>query len=370
MTVPPEPRDRDCEHEIADLVRGRPVVPSRPAAFVATALVHRMAPLVVHAGVASRLPPREASRLVERARSEAVLAELRDRELARVLDAFHAAGVRPLVMKGAHLALTHYPESYLRPRDDADLLIAHGDRDRVTALLERVGYARLPNITGDIVHGQMLFGRTENITVVLDVHWRIASPRIAADLLSFDELTADPVDLPRLGAGARGPRPVHALALACIHQAAHHAGQELLLWMHDIHLLVSRFTPAEIGEFCDLVVTRRMARVCSSAIAAAAGYFPGDGMDALLVRLPPPGGDEPTAFLVEPRTPLVQLASDLSATRGSSERLRLLLAHLFPPPSYMRHAYGVSTNALLPVLYGYRIARGAGRWLRGKPAAD
>ncbi len=357
--------DRVSEHEIAAVVRGGALVPSNPASFVAMALRHRMAPLLVHAGVASRLPRDEGARLVEHARHELVVAELRDRELARVLALLDAAGLRPLVVKGAHLAHTCYPESYLRPRDDTDLLLPRADAARLTAVLARAGYRRLPDITADVVHGQVLFERAENVSVVLDVHWQIASPRIAAGLLSYDELMIHAVDLPRLGEGARAPAPVHALALACIHQAAHHSGHELLLWMYDIHLIGSRFTPADSGEFCSLAFDRKMARLCAHAIAAAAEFFPFDCCAALLERLAAAGSHEPTAFLVEPRTPLAQLASDLSVTRTPAARFRLLLAHLFPPPAYMRHAYGVSTTALLPLFYGHRIARGAGRWLRG-----
>lgn len=364
MSVPIHVRDEVSEHELADVVCGRDVVPSKPASFVAAALRHRMAPLAVRAGAPSRLPKAEAALLVEHARAEAVIAELRDRELARALAALHAAGLRPLVMKGAHLAHTHYPESYLRPRDDTDVLVPRAECPRLAQVLERAGYARLPEITGDVVHGQMLFARTVNVPVLLDVHWRIASPRVAADLLSYDDLSAHAVDVPRLGEGTMVPSPVYALALAAIHQSAHHAGHDLLLWMHDIHLIASHFTPAEVDEFCDLAADRRITRLCRHAIAAAAEYFPGPTAAALLARLAGARQDEPSAFLVEPRTPLAQLASDLSATRGSAQRLRLVLAHLFPPPAYMRHAFGVGTPALLPLLYGYRIVRGAGRWLR------
>jgi hypothetical protein len=366
MSAAPPIRDRVSEHEIAGIVLGEPTVPSNPPSFVATALRHRMAPLLVHAGAASRLPQADAARLVEEARNEAVLSELRDRELCRVLAALRADGLRVLVMKGAHLAQSHYDESCLRPRDDADLLIERVECEPLSEALARIGYAHLPDITGDVVHGQMVFGRTANIPVVLDVHWRVASPRIAAGLLSFEELTRRAVDLPRLGPGARGPAPVHALALACIHQSAHHPGHELLLWMYDIYLLVSRFGAAEIDEFAAMAVERRMARMCAHAVSGATGYFPASNADALLKKLAVADEDEPTAFLVNARSPMRQLASDLAATREWSARARLLFAHLFPPPAYMRHTYGVSSAALLPWLYGYRIARGAGRWLRGK----
>ncbi len=363
---PPVARDRASEHEIAALVRGDAIAPSNPGSFVAMAIRHRMAPLLVRAGAAARLPRPDAERLLDEARTEAAVDELRDRELCRVLCVLRDDGIGVLVMKGAHLAHTCYPESYLRPRDDADLLIAPADRDRVPGVLARAGYERLPDISGDVVHGQMLFGRCEHVPVVLDVHWRAAGPRLAAGLLSFAELDRRAVDLPRLGPCARGPAPVHALALACIHQAAHHPGHDLLLWMYDASLLLSRFSDQEMDEFASLAIERRMARICAYTVRASAEYFPGARADLLLEKLSAATAAEPTAFLIMERTPLAQLASDLAATPGWIGRGRLLLGHLFPPPAYMRHAFGVSSPALLPFAYGYRIARGAGRWVLGK----
>jgi hypothetical protein len=47
---------------------------------------------------------------------EAVRDTLRVRELVRVVSALEAHGCAPVVFKGAALALTHYPDSWLRPR--------------------------------------------------------------------------------------------------------------------------------------------------------------------------------------------------------------------------------------------------------------
>jgi hypothetical protein len=366
MTHTPH-RDRSSEHEIAAILMGARLVPSNPSSFVDMALCHRMAPLLVHVGLEDRLPEREAARLLDQARAEAAIDEVRRRELCRVLCALRADGIDVLVTKGAHLACTCYAESHLRPRDDADLLVAPGDRSRVAGALARVGYAHLPDISGDVVHGQLLFGRRDNVPVVLDVHWRVTGPRVAADLLTFEELWRRAVDLPRLGPCARGPAPVDALALACIHQAAHHPEHDLLLWSHDAWLLLAGFSDAEADAFCALAIERQMTRICAYTVAESAAYFPTPRSSRVLERLRAAGGDEPTAFLVHERTPLQQLTSDLATTRGWIARGRLILGHLFPPPAYMRHAYGVPTAAL-PLAYGYRIVRGAGRWLvRGGP---
>jgi hypothetical protein len=327
-----------------------------------------MAPLLVHAGIADRLPDLESARLRDEARMEAAVEEVRRRELCRVLCALRAEGIDVLVTKGAHLAHTCYAESHLRPRDDADLLVAPGDRSRVAGALEGIGYERLPDITGDAVHGQMLFGRRDHVPVVLDVHWRIAGPRLAADLLSFEELRRRAVELPRLGPCARGPASVDALALACIHQAAHHLEHHLLLWTHDAWLLLSGLSDEEVEAFCAMAIDRRMTRVCAYTVNECARYFPSPRVGRVLARLHVARRHEPTGFLVGERTPLRQLGSDLAATRGWIARGQLIAGHLFPPSAYMRHTYRVPT-AVLPLAYVYRIVRGAGRWLVGKRPA-
>ena len=58
------------------------------------------------------------------------------------------------------------------------------------------------------------------------------------------------------------------------------------------------------------------------------------------------------------------LISDLRALSGWPSRLRLLREHIFPPRAYMRAAYGTTTDGWLPVLYIWRVARGAAQWCR------
>lgn len=359
-------RDWTSEEEIAAVLRGEPRPPLNPASFVNMAICHRMAPLLVSAGAAKLLPSGQAERLVEEARAWTVKNALRDRELRRVLSALAAEGLEVLLMKGAHLAHSHYRSPHLRPCDDADLLVRRGDLDRIGVVLAREGYRRQHHFTGDTVLGQVLFGRDTMPGALLDVHWRIAAPRLAADLLQFDELTARAVDLPGLGAAARALSPVDALAVACVHQAAHHPGHDLMLWMYDVHLLVASLTDGQIDEFVARAVDRRMANLCVYSLDDSVRRFPNPATSRVLRQLQAAPHDEPTAILINPRRPVSDLLLDLSAIRGWRERIQLVLGHLFPPPAYMRKAFAASSPAILPWLYVYRIARGAGRWFRVK----
>src|SRR5580658_9006681 len=55
--------------------------------------------------------------------------------LKRLSELFTAAGVDALLVKGAALALTVYPEPAARPMTDIDLLVREGGKDRIVGVL-------------------------------------------------------------------------------------------------------------------------------------------------------------------------------------------------------------------------------------------
>jgi hypothetical protein len=61
-------------------------------------------------------------------------------DLARVVGAFRAAGLRPVVLKGAALAASRYPQIAHRAISDLDLLLPVDEIDRADRLLRGLGY--------------------------------------------------------------------------------------------------------------------------------------------------------------------------------------------------------------------------------------
>ena len=362
--MPAVRRHLASEMEIAAALRGEPAAPSDPAAFADMALHHRVAPLLVHAHAASRLPGIDAARLLTHAREEIVVSELRDRQLCRALCALRDDGVEALLMKGSHLAYSHYAASHLRPRDDTDLLVSVAQRDRAAEILARAGYERMPDLTGGLVLGQTAFTLPDTVGALLDVHWHIVARRLVAGALTFEDMWKRSVALPRLGPCARGPCAVDALALAAIHQSAHHAEHDLLLWVYDTHLLATRLSDEEVHEFVALAAGRGIVALAVYSIELLMHNFPSPQAQALLDALRRVQRREPAAFLVERRTALENLASDLAALKSWRARAHLLAAHLFPPAAYMRHTYRVKHRVALPWFYLRRIVGGTWRWVR------
>jgi hypothetical protein len=277
-------------------------------------------------------------------------------DLRALLDAFAQRGIRVLIIKGTALAYDVYDAPELRPRADTDLLIAHGDVDRARALLAELGYDARVTSGDPHANRQEAFARADRFGIehVYDLHWDIANTPVVRDALSFDELLARSVSLPRIGPAARAPSHVDALLIACIHRVAHHHDSDRLIWLYDIHLLREAMSRAEHDGFWRRAEERRVVAVCDRSVELAERWF-GRGSHHRPQRIP--AGEPSAAFLDRSRSRGAVLAGDLAALgwRARLERLRDLA---LPPAAFMRASFPRAPRAVLPLLYVYRGARG------------
>ena len=299
-------------------------------------------------------------------RAAAILDEVEVRELNRVLVALEAHGVAPLVLKGAALAHTHYRESWLRPRLDADLLIPDSQRQLVADILHDLGFVRPLLISGELVMYQMAFARLGPIGEMhLDVHWRVANPQTLAEMPNYEELASRACTISVRGQSVRTLSPVDGLLLACVHRAAHHGLSDDLIWLYDIHLLAERFSATEWADFVALATRHQVRSLCSSGLQAARDSFhtpiPREVMLCLtdVAR----GAEKSAVYLRKDLTRLERLLADLGAL-GLRARLRLLFEHLIPPAGYISAKYSVRHRSLLPLFYLRRVVEGIGHWAR------
>jgi hypothetical protein len=117
-------------------------------AFIARAQRHEVAPVVsTHLrALASAAVPAEARGALGVAAHRCVATNLGLRhELGRVLDAFAAAGIAAMPLKGPVLADEIYPAPLLRPSVDVDVLVRAEDRVAAGRALTVLGYARRPD---------------------------------------------------------------------------------------------------------------------------------------------------------------------------------------------------------------------------------
>lgn len=312
--------------------------------------------------------PRHGKGGSEALRAAAVRDLLQTEEDRRVLSALGDAGLRPLVLKGAALAHWLYPEPWLRPREDTDLLLPADEYDRAGRVLEGLGYRRLPVVDGALVMGQALYHRPDarGGGFVVDLHRRVCNLQAFARRLDHRVLAPRARPLPALGPAARGLAPADALLHACLHLLAHHRDQRRLIWLYDIHLLAAGLD--------DEGATELARRAREEGLVAVTGRCLREVRDLLHTPLHPRLGalleaadrrDEPGVRWLDHGGGMRGAWIEFQAAGPWSRRLRWLGQALFPSPAYMRARHPGAPALLLPWLYLRRAARGAARYWRG-----
>jgi Uncharacterised nucleotidyltransferase len=142
--------------------------------------------------------------------------------LATIARLFERAGLEVLLVKGAALGLTVYPEPAARPMGDIDLLVRPGDRDRVVAALIAGGCEERPlpgrRHSAELLGETVLLLRAGAMTEIVEVH------------TSLDKVVTRPVDTGGLFAraarapglpGLLVPAPEDHALLVALHAASH-----------------------------------------------------------------------------------------------------------------------------------------------------
>jgi hypothetical protein len=190
-------------------------------------------------------PPEEPRRRLEREYYNTAAGNvLLYQELARILAALE--GEEVLVLKGADLAASLYPNIALRPMGDIDLLVHPEALDAALHRLSESGYTSsipemAPGFNRLLRHGSLLTS-ADRRGVGVDLHWSLVYgpiDRRAPDLdwfwsraeTSAFESAAGQIRLPRLSATA------HFLYLAAHLVLQHGASRGRLVWYYDLHLL-------------------------------------------------------------------------------------------------------------------------------------
>lgn len=285
---------------------------------------------------------------------------LRKQELERVLALFSEAGISAITLKGFPLSYTLYPEPYLRPGYDIDIMIRRDDLEKARALLTDAGY-RFPNaVSGEFVSHECTAKRVDErgIEHALDLHWKIANPLIFSELFSFEELSANTRELPAVRGGRTVADPT-AFVYSCIHRVAHHHDSDRLLWLMDIDLLARRFDERGWAEVLRIASEKQVRGICLRGLERARAAFRTPLPDAVREALSEGAGTEPSADYLGNAAPRVtDIRSNLRALKNPVAKLRYLRELAFPPADYMLAKYGASNKIFLPLLYAARAASG------------
>ncbi len=288
-------------------------------------------------------------------------------ELRRVCAGLVAAGITPLVLKGAAWSITHYPEPWCRPHLDLDVLVDPSRRADAFAVLERLGYTRAGRIPGQLVNAQEVFERRlgPGTVVVVDLHWQVSNRIRLSSFLSTRELFSRGKPAPAIGVGVLQASTQDALLLACLHPFAHHAQTAPLKWVVDVLRLSQALGGTEAAAVLaqakaggvDLLVIRALTD--AAELTANPTHVP-----ALAIALGRPPLRHGDPWFNWQRSELNDVIDDFRALSSWRARGRLLKEHLLPPPWFMAHQYGDAARGWrLPLAYTHRLATGGLRWV-------
>jgi hypothetical protein len=240
----------------------------------------------------------------------------------------------------------------------------------VKRVMTGLGYVEPPFGDGELLFCQFQMAKEDHLGVghVFDVHWKISTQSVFADVLTYEELAAWAEPVPTLGPHARAAGGVEALLLACIHPVMHHRNADRLIWLYDIHLLASRLSDAELERFASLAIQKQVAAICLHQLLLTRARFQTRLSRDLLAALSSGAAEPSETYLQAGRRWHDELLSNVRGLPGWRDRLRLVREVTLPSPDYMMEAYGVARHGrvLLPMLYVHRCVRGAWKVMSGR----
>ncbi len=284
-------------------------------------------------------------------------------ELDRILRMLDEADIPVIVLKGAALAQTIYPDIALRPMNDIDLLVLQKDLDQAVSLILASGYRRVIHTLNDnfeiqIAHAAHLAHRKKT-GLDVDVHWRLASGEASlfqAPMAWFWQTketrrsNSDSFDI--LSSSA------HLLYL-CAHLGLQHGiGKGVLIWQVDILQLTDKTRKLiDWGEFTRQAKLFGWSAAAYYVLHATLNNLDADITNDVLAQL---------RSQMQPREEnpirVRSMAGQNNALGGlifltelkGKARIKSLFANLFPSPKFMRKRYRVRSNWVLPFYYLYR----------------
>lgn len=221
---------------------------------VVLAREHRVSGLLARAldreGALGELPREQVARLRGDLLDDRMGRARLDAAGAAALEALRDEGLAPVLLKGAALGHLVYPEPYLRPMSDVDLLIPRDSLSRALDALESAGFRIPPEEHREFWEEtwyDLPVEAPDGTPGAVELHWSIAQegrhfPDVAGMLSRARELRYGPVT-----GLALGPVDLH------LHQALHlgyHYFQPKGIWIVDVALLhlAGEASPAELLE--------------------------------------------------------------------------------------------------------------------------
>lgn len=190
-------------------------------------------------------------------------------ELENVLLAFKKAEIPVIVLKGAALAATIYPDISCREMGDVDLLVRPEERELARDILELEGYYFIPESEKGLspfdsaFTGEMAFRKGDG--ALFELHWELTPVEWLRQVIALDNeaLWDDALPIKINSMQVLQLSPCDMLLHLCIHLTAHNYAHPV--GFRDIVQLLKFHTPFPWDAFVDRAIAFRLRTLC---------YFP------------------------------------------------------------------------------------------------
>ncbi len=285
---------------------------------------------------------------------EVITHSLRKQELRRVIEAFHMAQVRLLILKGAALSYLIYPEPHHRICCDIDVFVDPGKVSDADLVLRSLGYEQIDRHNFEITYRR----EDQGVEHLLDVHWKLSDSPVLSVMFDFEEIYERSIPIPALSQWAHTLDAVDSLINACIHMA-HHQRWDRLIWLTDVYLLHDRLSDAQFDDFVARAINKRCVSVCLEALRMTRNVYGIELNHPAIKHLIDQESNgfrksEPSDYLLKPDADWIYVYLYMIRVSPWGEKFKLIRKALFPPQSALSERYDTRSKFKLPFNYLYR----------------
>lgn len=315
-------------------------------------------------GQQGRVPAALVQRMQERVYATTVRNLRLYHELGVILASLRERNIQVIVLKGAHLAATVYPNPALRYMNDIDLLFHPADVPAAVAVLQALGYQP----AAPIVWAKHLasenhlprFGKPDVVAGV-EVHWAITPPN-QVYTIALDEWWARATPVTLAGVTVLGLCPEDLLLHICEHATYHHQCLQRMRFLCDIDALVRHYGQAlDWAQVQQRAQDYRWAKGVHLALLLAQQLLDTPVPSPVLQQLQATGFTAHlTAIAIEQsfadQTAAATLSNDFaqfSLASSWGEKAKIVGRRLWLPPETIAHFYAVPRRS--PKLYVYYL---------------
>ncbi len=327
-------------------------------------------------GLLEQLPPEARQRLKSSYLSAAARSMIRQHALHKILSAYDEAALPVILLKGAHLAYTVYPDPALRSMTDLDLLVPFAQLQEAAAALERLGYRpeRQYWIDFETTVNQHLPPFLHEKGQTVELHWTIRHPQLEKPV-DIEAVWGRAGEFTCAGVTARGLSPADLLLHLAAHATVQHHMRGGPRIVYDIAAAVNRWNTVIDWELlAEMAREHRLQKALFLLLRLSRDMFHAPVPDDFLAKTRPADFDPQwlrTAadllFLSQGAQSQLSINyADLMNARGLPGKLLELLKQVFIPPANIAQAYGLPPSSMRIWLY-YPVRL---KYLAGKHAGS